>query len=231
MIRFQPVSSDVHVLRHPVLDVNSTLVVGRECALLVDTLSCASQAIRLAEAVREVTGLPVQVVNTHDHFDHVFGNATIARLLEVADFWAHPFVVTRLSRDAAEIRADAYRWCLARDLAIAEEVRDTEVLVPNRPVASRVDIDLGGVVASVRHLGPAHTRGDLVVAAAGVLVAGDLVEEGAPPDTDGADLAGWPLALDALLPEATGPVVPGHGAVVDADFVVRQRAELAALTT
>jgi hypothetical protein len=38
------VADRVFVLRYPVLDVNSTLVVGDGAALLVDTLSSARQA-------------------------------------------------------------------------------------------------------------------------------------------------------------------------------------------
>jgi hypothetical protein len=39
----------------------------------------------------------------------------------------------------------------------------------------------------------------------------------------------WPATLTALLAMVRGPVVPGHGAVVDAAFVAAQRDELAAL--
>lgn len=229
VISFVSVSDGVHVLRHPVLDVNSTLVLGEEHALLVDTLSCSSQAIALADAVRAVTHLPVIVVNTHVHFDHTFGNAALSCRLGLTDFFAHPTVIDELAYRAADVRADAYRLCLRVAPDIADEVRDTETLVPNRPVETQVDIPLGGRVARVRHLGPAHTPGDLVVVADDVVLAGDLVEEGAPPDTAGADLDGWVNALDTLLPDMSGPVVPGHGAVVDANFVRRQRDELFAM--
>jgi hypothetical protein len=39
----------------------------------------------------------------------------------------------------------------------------------------------------------------------------------------------WPGTMTALLELARGPVVPGHGAVVDAAFVAAQRDELARL--
>ena len=55
---------------------------------------------------------------------------------------------------------------------------------------------------------------------------GDLIEESADPAIDeGSDVAAWPESLNRVL--AVGGedacYVPGHGAVVDAGFVRRQR--------
>lgn len=229
MDSFVRISDAVYVLRYPVLDVNCTLIVGRDRALLVDTLSCPSQAVLLADAVRRVTDLPIVVANSHFHFDHTFGNATIARRLGVTDFWAHSTVIDELACRAAEVRAGAYQVCLQLAPDIAEEVRDVEILVPNRTVDVSVDLDLGGLVANLWHPGVAHSAGDLVITVGDVLLAGDLIEEGAPPNTDGSDLDNWPLVIDALIPRMTGPVIPGHGAVVDAEFARRQRNEIAAM--
>ena len=78
-------------------------------------------------------------------------------------------------------------------------------------------------------LGPAHSPDDLVVLVPGtppVLFCGDLVEESGEPQAGPDAVPGrWPDVLDALL-ELGGEdalYVPGHGAVVDAEFVRRQR--------
>lgn len=59
-----------------------------------------------------------------------------------------------------------------------------------------------------------------------MIFTGDLVEESADPSIDAdSDVAAWPETLDRLL-AISGPdavFVPGHGAVVDAAFVHRQR--------
>jgi len=47
------------------------LLVGTEQALLVDT---AYGFTNIAGAIREITSLPLMVVNTHGHFDHITGN-------------------------------------------------------------------------------------------------------------------------------------------------------------
>jgi glyoxylase-like metal-dependent hydrolase (beta-lactamase superfamily II) len=89
-------------------------------------------------------------------------------------------------------------------------------------------LDLGGRTAQLLHLGRGHTDHDLVVAVpdAGVVFAGDLVEQGAPPDMEDGVIPEWPATLDALLALEPRTVVPGHGAPVDAAFVAGQRAEL-----
>ena len=57
------------------------LITGSERALLVDT---ANGYEDLAEIVRRLTALPVTVVNTHGHGDHIFGNVYFD------EAWMHP---------------------------------------------------------------------------------------------------------------------------------------------
>ena len=57
------------------------LICGSERALLVDT---ANGYEDLAEIVRSLTDLPVIVVNTHGHGDHIFGNVYFD------EAWLHP---------------------------------------------------------------------------------------------------------------------------------------------
>ena len=76
------------------------------------------------------------------------------------------------------------------------------------------------------------TRTDLVVVLPDddVVLAGDLVEQGAPPQFGDAFPLDWPRTLDLLLSTtAATVVVPGHGDVVDRDFVAAQRDVLADL--
>lgn len=232
MPRFHQIAAGVHVLRHPVLDVNSGLVVGDRRALLIDTLSTPSQARDLAAAVREVTRLPITVVNTHHHFDHVFGNATVQKLLGVTEFWAHRLVAARLHAHGDRERAQARRTCAQLAPEIAEEVAVAELTAPNQRLDHSMELDLGNRTVVLRHPGPGHTHGDVAVLDSLAVFAGDLLESGADPSVEeDSDLAHWPLALDVLLPDMNGPVVPGHGAVVDREFARRQRDALAAQAT
>lgn len=229
--RFVEIAPDVYVLRYPVLDVNVTLVLGGERAMVVDTLSTDTQAAELRDAVREITAARLCVVNTHHHFDHWFGNAVVAG--DDAEIWAHEETAALLAR-----RAEALRWewvaeWEATQPELAAGLASATLRMPNRTVHLTSTVDLRGRVVALHHFGRGHTDGDLVVHVpdADVVLAGDLVEEGGPPTFgDGYPLE-WPETLAALLglTSATTVVVPGHGSIVDPAYVRRQHGELTAL--
>src|SRR6185312_1416862 len=186
----------------------------------------------LVEAVRAVTPHPWTVVNTHAHYDHCFGNAAF----RPAPIWASSGCAADLRASGERQRADLVAALRATGDPDADLVADVPIDVPDRLVDDAAILDVGGREVVLRFLGRGHTDHDLVVEveAAGdgtVLFAGDLVEEGAPPAFEDAFPAEWPATLGRLHALARGPVVPGHGAVVDAGFVGAQREELRAVLT
>lgn len=199
----------VWVAHHQHLDVNVGVIAGSRGLLIVDTLWSEPAAHDLVDRLPGGFGRVVAVVNTHDHWDHVLGNAVFA--------------------DAA-VPIHAHEDAAAQIEELAPRA-DARVVVPDHRFSSVAVIDLGDRAVELIHPGRGHTAGDAVVrvADADVLFAGDLVEEGAPP-CYGADSfpLDWPASLD-LLADLIGhrtAVVPGHGAVVDKAFVGDQRAEL-----
>jgi glyoxylase-like metal-dependent hydrolase (beta-lactamase superfamily II) len=80
MADFTEVAHRVWVARYAAHDVNVTVVAGDEGVLLVDTRESEAAGRVIAEDLQRLgLGLPVTaVVNTHDHFDHVGGNAAFA---------------------------------------------------------------------------------------------------------------------------------------------------------
>ncbi|WP_229400016.1 MBL fold metallo-hydrolase [Micromonospora okii] len=230
--RFVEVADRVHVLREPLLDVNVTLVVGDGAALVVDTLSTAGQAAGLAAAARAVTAHPWTVVNTHHHFDHCFGNALLAAD-PARPVYAHEATAEALRERPDEVRRAAYEEMRETHPELAAELADAELLAPTHAVRSEAVLDVGGRRVLLRHPGPGHTGGDLVVHVpdADVLVAGDLVEQGGPPAFEESYPLRWPDAVADLL-RLTTPgtvVVPGHGELVDPGFVRAQQGQLAEL--
>jgi glyoxylase-like metal-dependent hydrolase (beta-lactamase superfamily II) len=203
--------------------LNVGLVVGGARCLVIDTRSSHVQGAELAAAVREVTPLPWVVVNTHAHWDHCFGN----HVFLPADRWGH-------HRCAAVLEAygDLQRRITARharsegETGFADELDEVVVTPPDHTFDERVELDLGDRVVELRHLGRGHTDSDVVVLPAGtdVCFAGDLVEEGAPPEYADAFPLDWPITLGRLADLAPGTVVPGHGEVVELGFVREQTA-------
>jgi glyoxylase-like metal-dependent hydrolase (beta-lactamase superfamily II) len=222
---WREVGDRVFVRRHRELDLNCGLVVGDGACLVVDTRSHLQEGQALAEAVRAVTGHPWTVVNTHAHHDHCFGNAAFAP----AAIWGTRRCAEMLAATGELQRADVVTGLRADGDPTAELVAVAPIDVPDHLVDGATVLDVGGRAVALRHLGRGHTDGDLVVAVDDVVFAGDLVEEGAPPAMEDAHPLEWAGTLTALLADVRGPVVPGHGAVVDAAFVAAQRDELARL--
>lgn len=112
-----------------------------------------------------------------------------------------------------------------------DRIAAVRLVLPDRLVEDRAELDLGGRLVELRHFGPAHSDHDMVahVPDAGVVYAGDLVEHGAPPQFGDAFPQGRPAALDGILALDAPIVPPGHGDPVDRDFVRAQRAEPAAV--
>jgi glyoxylase-like metal-dependent hydrolase (beta-lactamase superfamily II) len=199
---FVEIADRCWLARFEPLDVNVGLVGGERGLLMVDTHSSEADATRVVEAARRLRAGPVvAVVNTHDHFDHVGGNATVSTAYD-------------------------------GPLMLAHESMAGHLLEPTRPFSSVAAVDLGDRVVELVHPGRGHTAGDVVVRVgdAGVLYAGDLIEEsmlrsGVPDFGDDCFPLEWPATLDlvAELLDDASIVVPGHGQPVDKEFVREQR--------
>jgi len=237
---FVEIADRCYVARYREWDVGIGLVLGTTGALVVDTRASVVQGGRLREDVARLPGRPEVrwVVNTHQHFDHVFGNGAFTD----ARIHAHENAATGMPAAADRIKRlieadpdlDPDHPEITADVLAA--VLDTELRLPDATFSSASTIDLGDRYVELLHPGRAHTDGDLVlrVPDCDVLFAGDLVEESADRDATpyfGSDC--WPLewasTLDfviSLLGEGS-LVVPGHGAVVDRRFVEKQREDIA----
>jgi glyoxylase-like metal-dependent hydrolase (beta-lactamase superfamily II) len=230
---WQEVGAGVYVRRHTELDLNCGLVVGDDACLVVDTRSHLGEAADLIAAVRTVTPHPWTVVNTHAHYDHCFGNAAF----RPAPIWASRGCAADLAATGERQRAAVVRQLRdAGNHGTADLMAAAPIDLPDHLVEDVALLDVGGREVALRFLGRGHTGSDLVVeveddGGGTVVFAGDLVEEGAPPAFDDAYPADWPATLGRLHALARGPVVPGHGAVVDAAFVGGQREELLAVLT
>lgn len=222
---WREIADRVFLRRHRSVKLNVGLVVGDASCLVVDTRASHRQGLELAAAVVEITALPRVVVNTHPHWDHFFGNAA----LRPAEIWSHTQTAAEI-RDSGQAQvAQVRRWMLDDgDDDLAGELDQTRIDPPDRTFDDQATIDLGGRSVQLRYLGRGHTDGDAVVWVpdSGVVFAGDLVEEGDPPSFEDSFPLDWPATLTALAELATGPVVPGHGHVVDRDFVAGQGAAL-----
>lgn len=121
------------------------------------------------------------------------------------------------------------RAAVERGLALRRrylgQLTDLRVLPPDVVVDDTLTVDLGGLTVRMEHVGPSHTRGDMIVQVpeGGVTAVGDLLEWGTPW-LDGACVPGWVDALGRVRGMARGVdeprLLPSHGPVVGLGFLV-----------
>ena len=211
---FVEIADRVWAARHSWLDVNVTVLAGERGLLVVDTLGSAVAAGHLADELRRLgRGEVVAVVNTHEHFDHTFGNSALRASWPDAALVAHEDAAARTAQ-SGERSKQAYAGTPGDPHAA--DVLATDILPATTTFSSVRSVDLGDRVVELVHPGRGHT-------------AGDLVEQSAPPayGPDSFPLD-WPASLDLVLGlvGAETVVVPGHGDLVDQDFVRGQRGEV-----
>ena len=157
-------------------EVISYLVVGRNRALLFDTGMGMS---RISAVVRDLTHLPVTVVNSHTHYDHVGGNAEFGDILsldteftrESAKGIPHAAVATEatpraLCRERLAVPFDTAAYSI-RPFKTSRFIKDGDV------------IDLGGRTVEVVEV-PGHTPDAIALLdrANGLVWTGDTFYEG-----------------------------------------------------
>jgi glyoxylase-like metal-dependent hydrolase (beta-lactamase superfamily II) len=230
VVGFREVADRVWVARQEWYDLNVSLVRGSAGLVVVDTQASARAARAIVEEVRALgIGDVTAIVNTHEHFDHTFGNGAFRGAYGEIPIHAHE-VAAEQTLDAGEHVKERFDrdW----DDPHREEVLETEIVVADHTFSSVRVLDLGDRQVELAHPGRGHTAGDAVIRVpdADVLLAGDLVEESAPP-AYGVDChpLDWPGTLDVVLNlvAADTVVVPGHGALVDRGFVEQQRQDIA----
>jgi glyoxylase-like metal-dependent hydrolase (beta-lactamase superfamily II) len=209
--------------------------------LVVDTGSGVAEGARVRDELAALFGRPVtHVALTHSHFDHVLGTAAF----EGAETYGAEGLAAHLADGREELRLDAVRHGMAEGAAAEAAAR---LVPPRHGVSGQLTAATGARTVRLVNMGPAHSPYDMAVIVdvdegrtggggtgpavrRRVVFCGDLVEESGEPQagTD-ASPSRWPGALDRLL--ALGGedalYVPGHGAVVGADFVRAQRDVLA----
>ena len=181
-VPFTEVADRVWVARHEWFDVNVTVDPRRPRAAgrRHPRVRRSPRASVVDDVRRLGAGEVVAVVNTHEHFDHTFGNGTVRAAYGAVPIHAHETAAERTVAAGERIKA-LYDEPENLDDPHREEVLATEIVPADTTFSSAAALDLGDRAVELVHPGRGHTGGDLVVRVpdVDVLLAGDLVEESA----------------------------------------------------
>lgn len=202
-------------------------VVGRNGVLVIDTMINRNLANQMLALVAERSAAPLRfAVNTSYHGDHSYGNQFLPETTQVIQHTnTQTYVQTKFAEDIAFMSQ-----YFGSDSGLAELTPQTaEILL--RDGETR-DIDLGGKVVRVMHLGFAQSQGDLFVYVPSdkVLFTGNPILSGGPSfswllDGHAADATATLKRIRAEFPADT-VIVPGHGVPTDMGAVDRHIAYL-----
>jgi glyoxylase-like metal-dependent hydrolase (beta-lactamase superfamily II) len=212
--------------------VSSYLVIGSKRAVLFDS---GLGVARIGEVVGRLTTLPVTVLNSHTHFDHVGGNREFQDVRNLDE----PYSLANSRGDVSKTIAAYAGRTLDEDHvcgALPTGVTSREYPIPAWHIAAHVRdgerVELGGRELEVLRT-PGHTPDSvcLLDRANGLLFTGDTYYSGEiylwSPETSVADytasidrIAGLD-GLKKLLP-AHGPPVAGPGRLGDLQKALRE---------
>lgn len=201
---------------------NAGLIRGNGASLLVDTLFDLGLTRTMLDAMAPVVeGAPIAtLVNTHANGDHCWGNQLVEgaeiigskacreEMLELEPSLLAAFA----AGDGLGAAGDYAKACFGRfDFA------GIELTPPTRVFEGRLSVEVGGCAVELIEVGPAHTRGDLLVhvPSARTVYTGDILFIGGTPIVWAGPVSNWIKACDLMLEMDLEVIVPGHGPVTD----------------
>jgi len=198
---------------------NAGLIVDGRETLLVDTLIDLKLTREMLELMRVAVPAASKIgtlVNTHSNPDHTNGNQLIegaqiisstACLEEMCEQASHP-------RHAMTGEAAAF---FQEVLGSRFDLSNIEVVLPSRTFDHELKLHVGAKQVDLLELGPAHTRGDVIVyvPADRTVFTGDILFVGGHPVVWAGPIGNWISACDKILSWDVEIVVPGHGPITD----------------
>lgn len=214
---------------------NAGLIVDGDQSLLVDTLFDLKLTRDMLDQMNAATPAAKTIdtlVNTHANGDHCFGN----QLVDTQDIIA--------SKSSAEEMNEIPPSMLGHMMKHAPALGEVgEYLTnifghfqfdgvtqepPTRTFEKQLDLRVGNKTATLIDVGPAHTKGDVLVyiPVNRVVFTGDIVFIDSTPIMWAGPVSNWIKACDIILDMDVETIVPGHGPITDKHGVRRAKGYL-----
>jgi len=197
-------------------DPNSGVIVGDDGAIVFDAQATPAMAGLVIERVAKVTDKPIKyVVLSHYHAVRVLGASAYKAQEIIASEKCRAMVAERGKEDW-----DSEYGRFPRLFRAAESIPG--LTWPTVTFPDRMTLYLGKRRIDLKHIGRAHTAGDIIahVPDANVVFSGDIVEYKSACYCGDAHFADWPATLARLGAFKAEALVPGRGdALVGVDTV------------
>src|SRR5918995_6953758 len=199
-------------------DPNSGVIVGDDSVMIVDAQATPVLAREVISRVRRVTDRPIKyVLLTHYHAVRVLGASAYEDAEIIASDATRALIVERGKEDM-----DSEIGRFPRLFRAVESVPG--LTWPTITFKDEMSVWLGRREVRIKHLGRAHTAGDVVaiVPDANVVFSGDIVEYRSACYCGDAHFTDWPGTLERLAALQTKALVPGRGAALTNPSVVEE---------
>ena len=206
---------------------NAGLIVSGDQSMVVDTLFDLALTREMLDAMHGVAPAATRhvdvLVNTHANGDHCHGNelvptdriiASVAAAEEMDEL--PPAALAAMMHVVADDDSALGRY--VRHAFGAFTFDGITHTPPTETFSGRQELHIGDKPVELIEVGPAHTRGDVIVHSPedGTVFTGDILFiEGTPIMWTG-PVANWIAACDLIAGLGAPTVVPGHGPITDA---------------
>jgi cyclase len=205
---------------------NAGLIVDSGESLLVDTLFDLKLTAEMLQAMRRAEPKAAArigtLVNTHSNGDHTFGN----QLVEGAEIITSKACAEEMRQDnGAQRLAQMKRAAISGSEVSAFlsqifepfDFEGIDVTMPTLTFEGELERHVGNKIVRLIEVGPAHTRGDVLVyvPADRVIFTGDILFINGHPIIWTGPVGNWIKACQLMLELELETVVPGHGPITD----------------
>ncbi|MBA58609.1 MAG: MBL fold metallo-hydrolase [Gammaproteobacteria bacterium] len=215
---------------------NSGLVFDSGESLLIDTLFDAPLTREMLKQIKKAVGINGSdinsVVNTHANGDHTHGNglcpnaeiiASDASSKEMNAFGPEQLRILMQNTDQLGETGNYLKQIFG-----SFDFGDVAERLPTRTFTGEYNLEVGRKKVTLKEVGPAHTRGDVLVFVDGneAVYTGDILFIEGTPIMWAGPVSNWIRACDMIIDTSPQVIVPGHGPMTDTQGVKRVRSYL-----
>lgn len=205
---------------------NAGLIVDSGEALLVDTLFDLAMTDEMLRAMRDAEPLAAKdigtLVNTHANGDHTHGN----ELVHGAEIIASSASAEEMTEIPPAMLAAMMAATVDNPAPMAKflqhafgkfDFNSITLTPPTRTFDKSLSIKVGDKAVELMELGPAHTRGDIIVHVPEdrTVFTGDILFVDSTPIMWSGPIQNWIDACDYITGLDAETIVPGHGPITD----------------